>query len=66
LTTKGKTAAEVREFVLRAIDLEAIEQCLDDGADVEAIITPDQKVRIRRNNPLQEFIFDIVAEGEAS
>ena len=58
----SKTPKEIEKIVLAAVDLEYIEQALDDGnSQVEATITPDQNIRIRRNNPLQEFIVEVRA-----
>ena len=54
------TGKEVEKVVLAAIDLEAIEQSLDDAdSKVEASITPDQKVKISRDTPPQEFIVSV-------
>lgn len=56
----AKTNKEIRKVVLAAVDLLAIEQALDDAdSQTEASITPDQNIRIRRNNPLQEFIVEV-------
>lgn len=63
----AKTTKEIRKIVLAAISLEYIEQSLDDTygdgteSQVEASITPDQNIRIRRSNPLQEFIVEVKA-----
>ena len=56
----AKTNKQIEKIVLEAISLIAIEQSLDDDpSTVEASITPDQRVKIRRSNPLQEFIVEI-------
>ncbi len=54
------TPKEIGKLVLAAVDIEAIEEVLaDKGIQAEVTITPDQNVRIRRNNPLQEFIVEV-------
>lgn len=55
------TPEEIGKLVLAAVDIEAIEEVLEDkGIQAEVIITPDQNIRIRRNNPVQEFIVEVV------
>ena len=57
------TNGEIQKLILRNIDMQAIEEEITElsGRSAEIVLTNDtlQRMRLRLNNPLQEFAIEV-------